>query len=115
MNEYLFFTLEGTTIAPNADIEVENCQLLGRVRASCVDEARIILLEENPWIEEAGFSTGDLIQEQITTEEQLSSIQEIIKLLQEIILKSSEIGIINTTNILNRLKSLNEIVSDHNS
>ena len=113
MNEYLFFTPEGTTIAPNANIEVENCQLLGRVRASCVDEARIILLEENPWIEEAGFSTGDLIQEQIITEEQLSSIQEIIKLLQEIILKSSEIGIINPTNILTGLKSLNEMVSDH--
>ena len=115
MNEYLFFTTEGTTIAPNANIEVENCQLLGRVRASCFDEARIILLKENPWIEEAGFSTGEFIQEQIATKEQLSSIQEIIDYLQEIISKSSVIGIINPTNILTRLKSLNEMVGNHNS
>ena len=115
MNEYLFFTPEGTTRAPNANIEVENCQLLGRVRASCADEARIILLEENPWIEEAGFSIGDFIQVQIATEEQLSSIQEIIEYLQHMISKSSEIGKKLPTNILTRLKSLNEMVGNHNS
>ena len=115
MNEYLFFTTEGTTIAPNANIEVENCQLLGRVCAPCVDKARIILLEENPWIEEAGFLTGDFIQAQIATEEQLSSIQEIIEYLQQMISKSSEIGEKLPTNILTRLESLNEMVGNHNS
>lgn len=110
MNEYLFFTPEGATRAPNADKEVENCQVLGRVRASCADEAKVILLKENPWIKEAGFLEEDFIREQIATKEQLSCIQEIIDYLQDEISKSLDIDKKLPTNILSGLKSLNEMV-----
>ncbi len=82
MNEYLFFTTEGNTIAPNADIEIENCQLLGRIRATSIEMARGELLKHNPWIEEAGFTPGEFIQEQIVTKEQLSDIKLIVNYLK---------------------------------
>ena len=39
MNEYIIYTLEGYTIAPNESIEVENCQVLGFANGSNIDEA----------------------------------------------------------------------------
>lgn len=115
MNEYLFFTTEGTTIAPNTNIEVENCQLLGRARASSADEAQAVLLKDNPWIEDAGFSAGDFIREQITTKEQLSNIREIVEYFLDEISKSTDIGIKLPSFIVARLNSLNEMVSNHSS
>ena len=29
MNEYIFYTTEGQTLAPNVDYTIENCQVLG--------------------------------------------------------------------------------------
>lgn len=81
MNEYLIFTLEGETIAPNHDVEVEDCQLLGRVQASTAAEAQHLLLKENPWIEAAGFTESGFILEQIVSNEQLSDIRLIINYL----------------------------------
>ena len=82
MNEYLIFTTEGNTTAPNADMEVENCQLLGRIRATSIEMARIELLKENPWIEEAGFRPEEFIQDQVVTKEQLSDIKLIVNHLE---------------------------------
>ena len=31
MNEYIIYTTEGYTEAPNENVEIENCQVLGRV------------------------------------------------------------------------------------
>lgn len=115
MNEYLFFTPEGATIAPNSDIEVENCQLLGRVRASCIEEAKTVLLNENPWIARAGFSEDDFIREQIATRELLSNIKEIVDYLLDEASKSTEIGKLLPSFLLSSLKSLDEMVSYHNS
>lgn len=39
MNEYLFYTMEGTTIAPNRDFDLENCQILGRSKGDSKTEA----------------------------------------------------------------------------
>ncbi len=55
MNEYIFYTTEGQTYAPNDSIEVENCQVLGTANGSNESEAQENLLNENPWITEAGF------------------------------------------------------------
>ena len=110
MNEYLFFTLEGNTTAPNVSMDVENCQLLGRIRASSADEARKLLLLENPWIIKAGFTVDAFIQEQIITEEQLSCIRVIVDYL----CKRDSIVCNNNNNlsasILNSLRILDEMV-----
>ena len=65
MNEYIIYTTEGHTIAPNEDVEVENCQMLGLAKGKDKVEAKDNLLKENPWIIEAGFAPADFIIRQL--------------------------------------------------
>lgn len=55
MNEYLIYTSEGETIAPNSSINVENCQILGRAIGVSLKNAIDNLFDEHPWIEISGF------------------------------------------------------------
>lgn len=55
MEEYLFYTAEGVALSPNGQ-EVENMQVLGRASGNSEAEALARLVEENPWIREAGFN-----------------------------------------------------------
>jgi hypothetical protein len=65
MNEYIFYTPEGFTTAPNEDIEVENCQVMGIANGKDKVEAQENLLKENPWILEAGFNPSVFIIRQL--------------------------------------------------
>lgn len=65
MNEYIIYTTEGETIAPNTNVEVENCQVLGRANGMNEEEAKKNLLDENKWIANAGFSPKKFIIEKI--------------------------------------------------
>ena len=56
MREYIFYTTEGYTEAPNQDYRVENCQLLGTAFGKNQNDALDSLIEENKWIIDAGFS-----------------------------------------------------------
>uniref|UniRef100_UPI004025B275 hypothetical protein n=1 Tax=Alloprevotella sp. TaxID=1872471 RepID=UPI004025B275 len=67
MNEYIFYTTEGTTLAPNQDIDIENCQILGFVNASNLSNAKKLLLQENPWIVKANFSIDKIMARQVLT------------------------------------------------
>lgn len=69
MNEYIIYTTEGHTIAPNEDVEVENCQVLGRAFGNNPEEAKHNLMKENPWIAVAGFMESEFIVEQLMTKE----------------------------------------------
>ncbi len=64
MNEYIIISLEGQTLSPN-NTPVENCQLLGRVRADNRSEVISKLLEENPWILSAGYDMSKCIISQV--------------------------------------------------
>ena len=81
MNEYIFYTTEGYTIAPNENIEVENCQVLGRAFGNNPKEAEENLLKENPWIVEAGFNPAEFFIKQLLTEEQHADIKAVIEYL----------------------------------
>jgi hypothetical protein len=81
MNEYIIFTTEGHTIAPNENIEVENCQMLGRVRGNNPKEAKDNLLKENPWITEAGFNSSEFIIEQLLSDDEREDIKEVLDYL----------------------------------
>ena len=81
MNEYIIFTTEGHTIAPNENIEVENCQMLGRVRGNNPKEAKDNLLKENPWITEAGFDSSEFIVEQLLSDDEREAIKEVLDYL----------------------------------
>lgn len=68
MKEYIIYTTEGYTTAPNENFEVENCQVLGRAHGKDEKEAQANLLEENPWILKAGFSPTKFIVKQLANE-----------------------------------------------
>lgn len=78
MNEYVFYTTEGITLAPNEDDDIDNCQLLGFVEAKNCSEAKDLLLENNPWIVEKGFSMSKIMVKQVLTKEQKEDIQIIV-------------------------------------
>lgn len=65
MNEYIIYTTEGYTIAPNENVEVENCQVIGFANGFNIDEAKRNLLNDNPWIAEAGFNESEFIIKQV--------------------------------------------------
>jgi hypothetical protein len=84
MNEYIIYTTEGKTIAPiEEEKDIENCQVLGRVKAQNKSKALQVLINENPWITDAGYSSSCFIIEQILTEEQRKDIQMIVDYLYE--------------------------------
>lgn len=68
MNEYIFYTAEGYTYAPNEKYEVENCQILGIVKGKDKCEAQKILLKENPWIIKAGFNPSEFYVRQLISD-----------------------------------------------
>ena len=81
MNEYIFYTTEGTTYPPIESKEVDNCQLLGRAYGQTSEEAKSNLLKDNPWIEDSGFDSDCVIVEQVLTEEQRKDIQTLVEYL----------------------------------
>ena len=60
MAEYIFYTTEGYTQAPDGE-GIENCQLLGRAYGKDRREALDNLLMDNPWITERGFDPHEAI------------------------------------------------------
>lgn len=68
MNEYIFYTTEGHTIAPISEVKVENCQVLGRAWGDNAEKAKEALLNKNPWINEAGFHNDKIIAQQLCHE-----------------------------------------------
>ena len=81
MNEYIIYTTEGYTIAPNEDVEVENCQVLGRTHGNSPKEAIGNLLKDNPWIVEAGFNKTEFVVEQLMTDEERVAIKAVLDYL----------------------------------
>lgn len=67
MNEYIIYTTQGHTIAPNENIEVENCQVLGRALGSNPNEAKENLIKDNPWIVKAGYDESEFIVTRLAT------------------------------------------------
>lgn len=108
-NEYIFYTTEGYTDAPNGSIEVENCQVLGIVRGSNESEAQENLMNENPRINEAGFNPTEFLVRQILTSDQRNDIKVLVDYLwadEERRLEDSEDKDNYIFNVLKRLKGL---------
>lgn len=66
MIEYIFYTTEGFTRAPDGD-DIENCQLLGHAYGKDKHDALSNLLNENPWIKERGFEPHEAICKELTS------------------------------------------------
>ena len=81
MNEYIFWTQQGWTLAPCENYEVENCQVLGWQTGATLEIARSALLQENPWILEAGFE--EMRAAQTITHQQKSDLRRVTEYLWE--------------------------------
>lgn len=65
MKKYLIYTTEGETIAPNDDISVDNCQVLGYSEGIDLSNAIDNLFKSNPLLTKAGFKKCNCIGVQI--------------------------------------------------
>ena len=65
MNEYIFYTTAGHTLAPDGETEVENCQVLGFAKGETAAEAKEHLLTEQPWIAELGYADELILSRQV--------------------------------------------------
>ena len=65
MNEYIFYTSAGYTLAPDGETEVENCQVLGFAKGHSAAEAKERLLTEEAWIAELGYADAPILSRQV--------------------------------------------------
>ena len=83
MTEYIFYTTEGFTQAPDGN-DIENCQLLGRAYGKDKHDALSNLLKEKPWIKERGFEPCEIIcKELVSTSNAEAKLSFLTKLLDE--------------------------------
>lgn len=108
MNEYIIYTTEGHTTAPNENLEVENCQILGRARGNNPNEAKDNLQKDNPWIAEAGFDSSEFVVVQLLSDEERIAIKEVLDYLwddEERHYEESEKPANHIFSVLKRLKA----------
>lgn len=58
MRHFLFATAEGYTFQPNSDFlesEMDNLQILDNVSAESIEEAKILFLKDNSFLEKLNF------------------------------------------------------------
>ena len=65
MNEYIFYTTIGYSLAPDGETQVENCQVLGFAKGHSADEAKARLLAEEAWIAELGYADAPILSRQV--------------------------------------------------
>ena len=83
MTEYIFYTTEGFTQAPDGN-DIENCQLLGRAYGKDKHDALSNLLKENPWIKERRFEPCETIcKELVSTSNAEAKLSFLTNLLDE--------------------------------
>ena len=77
MTDFIFYTTEGFTQAPNGN-DIENCQMLGIAKGKDKVEAKDNLIKEYPWIIEADFNSSEFIVKQLLSDEERVAIKEVI-------------------------------------
>lgn len=82
MTEYIFYTTEGFTQAPDGE-DIENCQLLGRAYGKDKHDALSNLLKDNPWIEERGFDPNEAICKELASTKDAESLSFLTSILDE--------------------------------
>lgn len=106
MNEYIIYTTEGYTEAPNENVEIENCQVLGRVSGDNQENALKTFLADNQFILEAGFDTSKFIISQIMTRQQRNDIISLLNYLMKNDSKDKERDNKTFLDIINRLNTI---------
>lgn len=109
MNEYIYYTIEGQTEAPNVSFEVNNCQVIGIVSGNTSNEAFNNLLNENNWIEKAGFDQEKILVKQILNKELRDEIKTLVDFIHTIEENHFKECCEKKNHILNAIKRLEQI------
>ena len=80
MAQFIFYTLEGSAIAPN-DEDIENLQILGIECGMHQNDALQKLLTDNKWIEGSGFSRDEIKSYVIVSTSFQNDVQTLIDYL----------------------------------
>lgn len=83
MNEYIFYTTEGSTYPPIENNDVENCQVLGQAFGNNVQDAKTRLEKQSPWIKDCGFDIEKSVSKQVLTEENKKDINIVVEYLMK--------------------------------
>ena len=79
MRDYIFYTMEGYTVAPDGDTDVENCQVLGYSSGKNIECAQQNLIHDNPWIEQHGFDITNAMSLQVISDELKQDILRLVE------------------------------------
>jgi len=107
MAQFIFYTFEGSTIAPNNE-DVENLQILGIESGLHANDALEKLLTDNKWIEKSGFSKNKIKSHVIVSVSFQNDVQTLIDYLwndEERHFEESEQNDNHIFKILQRLKN----------
>ena len=66
MKEFIFYTTEGYTTAPDGHSNVENCQILGITSGCDSKNALHRLLQDSPWIVDLEYNIDNIICRELT-------------------------------------------------
>ena len=91
LKEYIIYTTEGTTYAPDETVKIDNCQILGRECGVDSEDAIRNLLHNHAWIVEAGFDTSAFIVKQTVTDELRSDMAQVMSWISAHIAEGSDI------------------------
>lgn len=77
MNKYVFYTSDGFCEDPNGN-PIDNCQLLGWIKADSKEEAiDRFLAEDGDWVLERGYRKGNLRVAQLSDNENLITFDDL--------------------------------------
>jgi len=111
MKKYILITTEGTSIAPNENTYVENCQVLGEIMAENPVHAIDRFFNEQPWACQAGFSHENIICKQILSQENKTDLKKIIDYLWNDELKFYQENGYPSDHIFKTLENIKALIS----
>ncbi len=80
MAQYIFYTYDGFSIAPNGE-DIENLQVLGIAKGISEEEAIQNLLNDNKWIKENDFNQDNIKCLAVVKPKMLEKIKKVIEYL----------------------------------
>lgn len=108
MNEYIVCTTEGYTSGSDSNVDVENCQILGTIKALSENDAIEKLFAQNLWIMKAGFSIDNAFAYALLTSSIMADLKTIIDYLwtdEQRHFQENQYPQNHIFNVLKRLKS----------
>lgn len=107
MKDFIIYTTQGTTNAPNLDVDIDNCQVLGIVKATTGSDA-INKLFKNEWIQNAEFTKDKVVVKQLFSSSIKEDIMKVIDYLWNLEFKHCQENDFPSNHIFRTLQRIKE-------